>query len=400
MSDNEINEQNDIIVFDFSIDYVDSALRKATVYSNGYNQVPVVISLRLKKNDEQYKYSQEELFKRITLHHRHTDVELSKRPNYIGLHYSGNHSRFTKAVSYEANFSTDSPIIEHDDPETTKLILYVSSCDVSGGEFEFYARISIPENMGQKKYDSDSESFKKTLAIHALPKINYNDRNNWVVDISEPWNVVTKELSVSSKQKGWIGDWHDNSYTATSRYKKIYIRSLKYQESKGVLKLFDRKVNGGVRPVHGSEEPDFVIEPHGFDFSESRLSGWPSAIIGISSGSYDVLGWWVEPGVSELQTHDKKIGIENGSKIYLEAFNHRYIIFLGESDQGLVNYSDMSEECITVYLWNIQFDMDDTYKEGWGDKIKLARVSVVDSFGNAGELKIKFSGYEWVPVLD
>lgn len=396
-------------VLGFRLEFRDSTQSLAHIYPNGLNQVPVVVSVQLVRPaqvnpddptqttpQQSYILSPEQLFEKLSLCSYPSGEVLSREKGQKGddgLQQLTENLGYAKAAAYGGTvFSTESPAVEEDGWQ--QLILFVSATGAGSNGYRIFAQLDLKEeNAGFPDAEiirTDGQgAWNAQLEINTLPAEDYSQSSQWKLDTSSDW-VKKGDLTIYSKQKGWVGDnFVKSGDTATSRYRKVYITSTARAQNPA-LKL-------QVRSVSGTTISDEV--------GGMNLRAQPSALFGwgIDNPHYDTIAWWVEPGLEGRHTEGyDTVGFVDGGKCYLQAFNHQYRIYLDDGDSSAVSQSvdSLRDNAITLYQWDIRYANTNIYQDGWSDTVHDATVSVVDNFGNSGKFRITFPSDAWNPVLE
>ncbi|MGC0152003.1 hypothetical protein ACPRNU_06045 [Chromobacterium vaccinii] len=258
--------------------------------------------------------------------------------------------------------------------------IYFQARNVSGalGNREIYAVWQPDLSSNGQIFDSSGKvnaALKSTLTIDVLPAIDYGVRSNWQFPTSQAdthWDDKGM-VEIKSKQKGWVGTIHDNSYEAKSRCAKFFIKSIPYQKNAHFSLESINSVSNGT---------DLIPVDTGVSYAAGDIKLESRAVSFYFSGSAksDVYAIFVAP-------NGHAIGFSSASTqvVPLEAFNHIYRIQL--HNQNIQHTDAQQPDGFAVYVWNLNFDMDDTKQEGWGNhQVDLVKLEVADVYGNHGVL--------------
>lgn len=393
-------------VLGFTLSFRDNESRSARIYANGLNQVPVQVSVRLvtpAQVDPQdptktlpaqpYTLTREQLARKIRLYAGEEPVPDVRTPR--GLQQQTTDSGYANALYPSAAGAPEAGGAPAD-PEWQHLTLYVSASGEGTESYRIFAELDLSEENAD---DDPSDQFIRTngegswdaqLDIATLPPVNYSQSDKWVPDTtssSSSW-VGKGSVSIDTKQKAWVGDYDHNSDSADSRYRRVYISiAPAVREQNPTLKLLKRTITGDLVVTDGKSDVELRGQPGAY-------FGW-----GYDTPHYDVIAWWVEPGLEGRHTPGyNDVGFVDGSRCYLQAFNHYYRIKL-DGENVYTPVDTLRDDAITLYQWDIRYANTDISQWDWSDSTHDATVSVTDNFGNSGTFRISFPTDAWDPVL-
>ncbi|WP_434628288.1 hypothetical protein [Chromobacterium sp. CV08] len=261
--------------------------------------------------------------------------------------------------------------------------IYFQAKNIDGGlgNREIYAVWQPDSAHNGTIFDSSGKAnaaLKSTLTIEAIPPIDYSVRSNWQFPSSAAdmrWDDKGM-VEIKSKQKGWVGDIHDNSYEAKSRSAKFYIKSVPFQRnSRFALESVNNLTNGiDLIPVDTSVK---------YAAGDIRLESKAISFYFSGGAKSDVYAIFVAP-------NGRPVGFSSAATqvVPLEAFNHIYRIQL--RNQNIQHTDAQQPDGFPIYVWNLNFDMDDTKPEGWGDHyVDHVKLEIADVFGNRGVLSFE-----------
>ncbi|VEB42217.1 Uncharacterised protein [Chromobacterium violaceum] len=196
-------------------------------------------------------------------------------------------------------------------------------------------------------------ALKSILTIDIVSPIDYSALSNWQLPASPSetrWSEKST-VEIKSKQKGWVGDIHDHSYEAKSRYAKFVVKSIPYQKNPRFALESVTDVSNGFDLVPLGTKVDYAA-------GDIKLATKAVAFYFKDGGRSEVYAIFIAP-------NGRHVGFSSvGTQIIpLQAFNHIYRIQL--DDQNVPTDANLPDG-FAVYVWNLDFDMDNTEQEGWG----------------------------------
>ncbi|MGY8626739.1 hypothetical protein [Chromobacterium violaceum] len=219
-------------------------------------------------------------------------------------------------------------------------------------------------------------ALKSILTIDIVSPIDYGALSNWQFPTSPSeirWNEKST-VEIKSKQKTCpTCEIHDKSYEAKSRYAKFVVKSIPYQKSSRFALETVYDISNGFDLVSVETKTDYIA-------GDIKLATKAVAFYFKDGGRSDVYAIFVSP-------NGRHVGFSSVGKqiVPLQAFNHRYRIQL--DDQNVPTDANLPDG-FAVYVWNLDFDMDNTEQEGWGNRQVEVKVEVTDVYGNHGILRV------------
>ncbi|AUH51659.1 hypothetical protein CXB49_12965 [Chromobacterium sp. ATCC 53434] len=218
-------------------------------------------------------------------------------------------------------------------------------------------------------------ALKSILAVDVVPPIDYSVLSNWQFPTSSSethWNIKST-VEIKSKQKGWVGPLHDHSYEAKSRYAKFIVKSIPYQKNSrfALESVYDLSNHFNTIPVDSDVE---------YTAGDITLATDAVAVYFKGGGRSNVYAVFVSP-------YGSHVGFLSGvtQVVPLQAFNHRYRIQLHDQN---IPVDGNPPDGFAIYVWNLDFDMDNTEQEGWRDRQVEVKLNIKDVYGNSGMLQI------------
>lgn len=355
---------------EFTLEFPDhTAIRTATIYSNGMNQVPVIIKTVLTdSNGHVVRLSAEQLWAHLTLKTT-TGYEIKpKAPDrgYAHLSVWNVAGDFTYPVPAPGQTAT-SPESRNEDQ--SQVIVYLSTAE-PGGNYEIYAELNFKNFAETTKGGSGEGHYKSVLNINTITPVDLNDINKWTIK-KQPASDKRYFDSPPEFAKSWF----------FSQEYRLY-----YQDD--TLTFFSLKETG-------STLSPWYVPGDGAYFQTSRPL---SALMSWSRDeSFTINAWTV---ISRpYDTYGPNIGF-NGPcwwkvKISDEGWKAK-IEMPAEQD---FDSSSAPYNYVSVYRSTIQTPMREYHADGWDDANNHSEIEVIDIYGNRGVLSIEYKWDSWDPEL-
>lgn len=379
---------------DFKLEFIENrSATGAIIYANNENKVGIKVSVKLMRDGNPVVISSADFLKNLFLYDlsTHTSLSWNGEEPLKQLFYADVAGDYAGAVGYSPSqmFNETTSYADQDD-YTHSFIFYVYASKNAGQNYDVYARLeglNTNEPLFSKGYIDTSGQFtpipQSIKHIQALPAIDYSQSQHWTLQYSDWITKGTLEKSLEAPSVSGLPV--DVRRDVESRYRTLRLINKNYDASHP-LKFKKREFSGEV-----------ITEYVG----KSVLRGQPSAFFGwgFYDPHYDVIAWWIEPGLEGRHTPGyKAIGYVNPCACELHTpSGYRVTIKIKENGQQeiYVDVDDVRDDAITLYQWDLRTEFGDLTTDGWSDISHDTTITVWDMYGNNGKLKIKFPTDKW-----
>ncbi|ECF7068454.1 hypothetical protein XS74_22880 [Salmonella enterica subsp. enterica] len=392
-----------------------STAKKATIFGNGNNQVPVTINCHVKdKDNADITLTKDELLKVVSLVNYSTGEKIAfdgGRSDIKWWNYSETESDFSTPLGYgltEVNKVSD--VLDSDDYVT----LYVSATDIlAETEIDIAVQIDVPgvgpfnttaEGTETKNGPDGKEGsvFKAPSFVHVLARlpVDYSRLDNLHLQQS-PWDPV-------SNQNFTVHDYIIDGAYFEKDNAKLYRRTVKVTPQEPMLKFVEVKFS--YKDYYDYDTwTDAVVWHHdkqvGMEVVDKIDANTTAQIpfvaiggFGVSVGNpdYDTYLWFT-PDAKHADSSNDPLNYHVNGFFHLIDSEWQY-----RTDLDFITNLEISsktEVALTGYKIHTPTGKN-TSIHGWDDVYQPVTFNVTDNYGNKGSFKVAFfhdkSSYESV----
>ncbi|MEW7312169.1 hypothetical protein AB1E22_05510 [Buttiauxella gaviniae] len=391
-----------------AISFADSSGAKSTIYANGRNQVPVIISvaaadaqghyLNLFASDFYIEKNKHYPTPRIELVNAHNNDDVLSFDGTKGVCYSFSASEWGNPISY----TYAKRIMSSVDNGICNIPAYISSYTASPGK-EVAVRLNIPgfacittaiTSTGQWESYTTSK-----VSLTFLEKIDYSDASNLQI-VDKGWTTLDSSVHYTYHPNSWKGKSkvQDNG---TVRNKQVLIKP---NVGNSEVKFLSEKTVVDDRAHYAPYNTSDKIGMFGYPDKHSTQTYVQSLLDYTPDHGGHIVAWGVEVpedmkqfGFAHTSGHDCQ------KETNYEPNGWHYMLDIKEGC-GRITWIASPKKvagAVTLYAMEAAHSVDNSvhHTTSWPQKTQPARVTVYDNFGNSGTFRISWDQRTYSPSL-